>query len=216
MNSAAPMVAGVIATYLNYDPPPWDGSKKGKERVQAIKDYIRSDKSSWVHKAGSDLNVIWNGATKEDHKSVGANQENPPSPQPSPPAPAPPTKAISIILQNYIDEVANTNSWLFFTTSIGVSVLCRSEKDAISQVPTADDPAMVDNSPWPTGTFPLRLDGMDCEYKNDGTNPGALWCKGRDGPIGCKEDDLRWSKKGKECDSGLWSITQHPVAFCEW
>ncbi|KAF2176956.1 subtilisin-like protein [Zopfia rhizophila CBS 207.26] len=70
---STPQVAGIIATYLTYDPPPWDGSKQGKERVQAIKDYILSDKSSWVRKAGSDLRVIWNGATKDDHKSVGAN-----------------------------------------------------------------------------------------------------------------------------------------------
>ncbi|KAF2176958.1 subtilisin-like protein, partial [Zopfia rhizophila CBS 207.26] len=67
---AAPLVAGVISTYLNYDPPPWDGSKTGKERVQAIKDFIGTDASSWARK---DERVIWNGAKKADHQAAGAS-----------------------------------------------------------------------------------------------------------------------------------------------
>jgi hypothetical protein len=47
MPIAAPIVAGVIATYFNYDPAPWDASKTGKARVQAIKDFLVSDASSW-------------------------------------------------------------------------------------------------------------------------------------------------------------------------
>ena len=95
------MVAGIIATYLNYDPPPWDGTKTGKARVQAIKDYIVTDASSWVRKVETGR-VIWNGATKADHASVGANsrevsnskskrQDNCGGIPPPPPPPARPT-----------------------------------------------------------------------------------------------------------------------------
>ncbi|ORX91632.1 peptidase S8/S53 domain-containing protein [Clohesyomyces aquaticus] len=71
---SAPAVAGIIATYMAYNEPPWDKSRQGVDRVKAIKDYIASDKSSWERKPNSGVNVIWNGATKEDHDSVGANQ----------------------------------------------------------------------------------------------------------------------------------------------
>jgi hypothetical protein len=219
MDPAAPLVAGVIATYLNYEPLPWGESYTGKERVQAIKDYIVTDKSSWIRKAGSDIRVIWNGATKENHKNAEANQFSAPAPDPAPSqltTPPPPTQALSIILQNYIDEISNTNSWLFFFTAVGVSALCKSDKEAVLQSSTADDPAMVDNPPWPGGTFPLKLDGMDCEYKNDGGNPGALWCNGRSDAIPCRMDLLKGVEKGKVCDQGLWTIAQHPVVLCEW
>jgi len=149
---------------------------------------------------------------------VGISSPPPPPSPPAPPAPPPKSKALSIILQNYIYEAANENSWLFFTTSIGVSVLCHSDKDAISKAKTADDPSLVENPPWPGGIFPLKLDGMDCDYKNDGTNPGALWCNngGDNKVIACQQDDLRWSGKENECETGLWHISQHPVVFCEW
>lgn len=90
--------------------------------------------------------MIWNGANEEDHKSAGANGlSNPSPPLSDPPAPPPPTQALSIILQNYIDEASNENSWLFFPASVGVSVLCRDDKDAISKVEAGEDPAMVNN-----------------------------------------------------------------------
>ena len=43
---SGPAVAGVIAQHMVYQP--WDRSKTGKDRVQAIKDFIRSDESSKV------------------------------------------------------------------------------------------------------------------------------------------------------------------------
>ncbi|KAF2023718.1 hypothetical protein EK21DRAFT_118511 [Setomelanomma holmii] len=75
---AAPQMAGLIATYLSFAPisDQWK-SLPGYKRVEAIKNYLMSDKSSWVRKSntdtGEDLRVICNGAEKEDHKSVGAN-----------------------------------------------------------------------------------------------------------------------------------------------
>ncbi|KAH7131789.1 peptidase S8/S53 domain-containing protein [Dendryphion nanum] len=87
---AAPAVAGVIATYLAYDTPPWDSSKQGKDRVRAIKEYIKSDASSWERKPG--IRMIWNGADENAHKDAtpvickrdGQCPTKPsPSPQPS-------------------------------------------------------------------------------------------------------------------------------------
>jgi hypothetical protein len=116
-DSAARLVAGVIATHLNYDPPPWDGSLTGKARVQAIKDYIQSDGSSWIRKGDINTRAIWNGATRTDHNSAGANQclaskkrQDCNTSSPSSPPALQPTKALSIILQNYIDEIQNSNA----------------------------------------------------------------------------------------------------------
>ncbi|KAF2005135.1 subtilisin-like protein [Amniculicola lignicola CBS 123094] len=45
---AAPTVAGIIATYMNYDPPPWGAADlKGKQRVKAIRDYMPKRNSAW-------------------------------------------------------------------------------------------------------------------------------------------------------------------------
>ena len=42
---AAPAVAGIIATHLNYQP--WDQSKEGIDRVREIKRWLRTPESSW-------------------------------------------------------------------------------------------------------------------------------------------------------------------------
>lgn len=185
-----------------------------------------------VRKPGSDVRIIWNGAKKSDHDSVGANQcgsskkrgdcPNPPSSQPSPsatpqpPPPPPPqkTKALSIILQctSEQDSSHDKNEWLFFNTSIGVSALCRQDTKA-KAFPAPGDLFTLDNPPWPGGTFPIYANGY-CECKNNGAGPGSLWCGGSE--IVCQQDDLRWSGKSEPCGAGLWGITQHPVVFCEW
>ncbi len=45
-NTAAPQVAGLIATYLSHSTKPWDDTKTGVERVKAIQDYVISKQSS--------------------------------------------------------------------------------------------------------------------------------------------------------------------------
>jgi hypothetical protein len=194
---------------------PWDDSLRGIDRVKAIRDYLVSKDSSWERQKGSGINIIWNGAKEEDHKNAGANGLSNPSSPPSPPPQAPKTKALSIILQNYIDESSNDMTWLFFATDYGASVLCHSDKKALLKTKAARA-TDIDNPPWPGGTYQLKLDGMNCEYKNDGTNAGALWCKERNGPITCKADDMRAAKKSKVCDAALWRIEQHAVVACEW
>ena len=81
-SAAAPLVAGVIATYLHYDPPPW-GTQTGLARAQAIKAYIQSPASSWSVFRWS--RIIWNGATSANHD--GAADEPKPMDQPDPDTP---------------------------------------------------------------------------------------------------------------------------------
>ncbi|KAF1961810.1 hypothetical protein CC80DRAFT_436156 [Byssothecium circinans] len=143
--------------------------------------------------------------------------ESPPPPTTAPqPEPPKKTQALSVIFQNYVDEASNTNSWLFFRTDIGVSKLCERDNKALLKVNAKNnDPGLYEHPGWPGGTYPLKIDGTDCKYMNDGTNVGALFCDGRKDPIECKEDGQN-KGKGKQCDSGLWAIHQHPVVFCEW
>jgi hypothetical protein len=194
----------------------------GIERVKVIRDYVASEASSWERTKDSGIRMIWNGATKEDHDNA---KETNAVPQPSSPSNVPPppppkkTKALSVILQNYIDEITNENTWLFFATDPGVSALCRNEKDAVAKFPAGGGASMIDNPPWPGGTFKVTIDGMKCEYKNDGSNPGALWCDGRDNAISCQVKDSKDKGKKGTKDCGLkiiWSLEQHPVVFCEW
>jgi hypothetical protein len=70
-SAAAPAVAGVIATYMAYDTPPWkeegQGEPEGIERVKAIRKYITGTDSSSPR--GDDaINMIWNGADEDAHK----------------------------------------------------------------------------------------------------------------------------------------------------
>ena len=42
---AAPAVAGILATYLNYEP--WGRDKSGIERMKQVKRWIKTSGSSW-------------------------------------------------------------------------------------------------------------------------------------------------------------------------
>ncbi|KAF2821808.1 hypothetical protein CC86DRAFT_100900 [Ophiobolus disseminans] len=212
---ATPHVAGLIATYLSYDQKPWDDSKTSIDRVKEIKRFITSKESSWERKPG--INVIWNGATEEDHKNAGANGLG------NAPAPAPKTKAISIIYRRTVDEIGRTYDWVFYPTPVGVPSLCKKQSEGRvfkTQVAASED----EIPPWPAGTFSLEknLIGEDCDYKNDGKdNPGMLWCRAPDGKeVGypCNSDNMRTTKTVKQCskDATLPGMTQVAVVFCEW
>jgi hypothetical protein len=128
-----------------------------------------------------------------------------PQPPTTTPPPEPPkkSKALSIIFQNYIDEASNMNSWLFFRTDIGVSKLCEKDDKASLKVDAGNsDPGLYEHPGWPGGTYPLKIDGTDCKYMNDGSNVGALFCDDKKDPIECKEDG-RIKGKGK---SVIWDF----------
>jgi len=170
-------------------------------------------------------NVDYVACTDSGGYTIACRMPGPDKPQsnpllpPTPPASTPPqTKALSINLQNYIDQIGNVNKWFFYATDRGVSALCGKEKDAVASFLAQDGATLIDNPPWPGGTFKVKVDGMDCEYKNDGTNAGALWCSGR-GAISCQEEHAKGKgeKGSKVCENnGDSSRSQHPVVFCEW
>lgn len=211
---AAPQVAGIIATYLSYDTDqrPWK-DLTGVARVKEIIEYIQSDQSSWA-RVTNGVRLVWNGATKEDHDSADNRDDDEPE---TPSSPAPRTKALSIILQNEIDQVGNVNKWLFYVVNRGDSPLCKSDKDALSAVDAPDGSTLVDEAPWPGGEYKLTIDGLgDCAYKNGGNDAGALWCGER--AIPCYEEDLK--AKGEEgtksCEVGDVAVQHHPIAYCKW
>tara|TARA_R110002003_G_scaffold391_6_gene19468 strand:+ start:453 stop:1055 length:603 start_codon:yes stop_codon:yes gene_type:complete len=196
----------------------WDGLK-GLQRVEAIKRYLLSDASSWARQdetdTGHPIRMIWNGAKKEDHESAGASGSNKPPASPQPP-PAP-TKALSIIYQEVVTEAMNSYQWLFFQTDVGKSVLCKDEKDAVKAFETKTGFNDDGTSPWPVGTFAVKLFGTDCEYKNDGKdNAGMLLCGKDSKGIPCHADQLRYNKKPRECGGWNSETKQYAVVFCEW
>ena len=125
-------------------------------------------------------------------------------------APRANTRAINIIYRSYTRKSYYENQWFFYETPVGKSAICRPADQTIAKF----GPYIGYAEPrWPAGTFPVRPFGMDCEYKNNGQNPGALWCKGRSGPIGCKEEDRLASRNGQWCQSDVWQL---PYVYCEW
>lgn len=211
--TAAPQVAGLIATYLSHEPTSQQWKDlTGITRIKAIRDYLVSDKSSWERSAG--IRMIWNGAAKEDHQNAGANGGDVPPPPTQAPPPVLRNKALAIIIRNTITEADNINEWLFYLTNKGTSKVCDKGKPILT-AKAPGGPSVADNPPWPGGTYELMdLDGMKCEYKNDGSSAGALWCDGR-GAIPCSADSLRavGEKGTKQCGLGVYD---HPVVFCEW
>jgi hypothetical protein len=227
VESAAPQVAGVIATYLSHaeTSKQWDGLT-GVKRVQEILKYLISDKSSWIQSGakdpdGYDLRVVWNGAKEEDHKSSGANgysDSADPEPAPAPaPAPAKPQgKALTVILQKAYEVTYDIDhnptmglhprpkiekdiwSWRYFATDQGVAKLCDLKAPSVD-VSLEKDPRDSNKPPFPTGTVEIkRLHGQDCTYKNaDCGNPGTLWCG--DVGIACKGEDMKSAAEMKDC-----------------
>jgi hypothetical protein len=124
------------------------------------------------------------------------------------------TKAISIIYRSKVEGTYAENDWYVYQTPVGVSALCKPEDQTIAKW-SADDGAWLSNVPaWPTGTFDINVDGMECQFKNDNTNPGALWCKGRSDAISCYKDSKLDKKEGKYCHGGR--IFQQPYVYCQW
>ena len=71
---AAPAVAGIIATHMNYES--WDQSKQGPDRVKEIKRWITTPESSWERAKDPDkqVNMVRTTATQSE---VSKEADNP-------------------------------------------------------------------------------------------------------------------------------------------
>lgn len=95
-------------------------------------------------------------------------------PEPATPGPSP-NKALSIILQRRRESKTSersiySNHLLFFLFPRGVSALCRPETDTLSKPKLSSDARnLIEGAVAPLGgTFALKIDRTECEYKNDG------------------------------------------------
>ncbi|KAI4663653.1 uncharacterized protein J4E78_004069 [Alternaria triticimaculans] len=173
---AAPAVAGIIATHMNYES--WDQSKQGPDRERA-KD---PDKQ---------VNMIWNGADKAAHDSVSNNQS------PSPPPQAPKRTFTVGLEQTTTPECSSVisnpdfpphdsckfkyqNRYFFYRRdddnqepdSLCTSLLNDFHQD--DQGATTDE-NLFEHPTWPAGEWTLNLFGEEFVYRNDGQSPGALF-----------------------------------------
>lgn len=146
-------------------------------------------------------------------------------PEATPPKPVLQGKLLSILYQEVRSRVLKMDekSWLFFESDWLKQPACRSEKEAVKK--TKNALGSVEQPPWPGGTYKLNLFGVECDYKNDGTNAGALWCleeqptvpptlaKTRNIP--CRQETERWYKEGELCgERGITEHWRHKVVFC--
>ncbi|PSN67822.1 hypothetical protein BS50DRAFT_665225 [Corynespora cassiicola Philippines] len=101
------------------------------------------------------------------------------------------------------------STWNFYTTTSGKAVGSCGETDGEKLTPEEGSSDIklppgvagnTENPPWPGGSFKLKIEGEECEYKNDGTNPGRLFCPKKE--ISCKEDSMKSKKEGSlKCGS---------------
>ncbi|KAG9508283.1 hypothetical protein J7337_001847 [Fusarium musae] len=142
--------------------------------------------------------------------------------QPAPPAV--PTKALNIILENkrrgvpMDKDYQDRMNWLFFSTNYGTASQCALfpalATRADVSIGTFSVNALKDNY-FPAGTYDVKTQDGDCQYKNDGRgNPGALWCG----------DTVHSCKQHRDRQRVTWcrgidppSQIQHvPMVVCEW
>lgn len=140
----------------------------------------------------------------------------------APPPASEKTKALSIILEEYIGPTPPTTlSWVFFATGFGKAAACDKNgatrlKEISGPLNVGGDLSQIDNPPRPVGTFKLNVHGEDCEYRNgDKETLGGLFCG--DKKYDCKDDPMK-ADRTMECSpkGGFESMLHHPVIVCEW
>lgn len=218
---------------MSYDTMPWDNSKTGIDRVKTIRDYVFSEASSWVRPNRGER-CIWNGAKKENHDSAVAGPYG--NALESAVlgialAALPRGKALNIVWEAYFDPHNSKNNkfrLLFFETTKDESAECQPTSKAVWSGGRKDNDGGDKDLKWLGGTYTLNnLDGVNCEYKNDGNSAGALWCEDRHDTttprdkkqktimISCRSDEARVDGR-KPClmpDNLTHRTTQ---VYCEW
>jgi hypothetical protein len=136
-----------------------------------------------------------------------------------------PGKSLSIAMVSSVNSHAGfaivDSNWNFYTTTVGKAVGSCGETEGEKLIPEEgstdvklppDVAGNTDNPPWPWGSFKLKVEGEECEYKNDSTNPGRLFCPKRE--ISCVEDNMKSKKEGSlRCSSGVFF---HAVIYCDF
>lgn len=236
---------GPTFTGVNIDEPPnpsgdynmnvWGRPCKWAGNGDNPGELICNDEHISCQKATADAKTIdCPNSSKKQHEGAFCeffleSDNSIPAPAPAPPpssTPSGPTKAMSIVLEEYIHDLPPTTmEWVFFATEFGKDATCDKNgatrlKDISGPLNFGDDAnlGMVDNPPNPAGTFKLNVHGEDCEYSNDNSNPGGLFCG--DKKYDCHDDPNRGGGDGatKEClgKGGFEQILHHPVITCEW
>ena len=141
-----------------------------------------------------------------------------PEPEPEP-EPTGPTKQLAVLSSFVVG--APTLDWLFLETDFEQGVGCR--EDFLRPFDTepwdfSGNGAQA-GSTFPGGTreLDLTIDGQKCEYRNDGDDPGALWCGER--VIGCKNDPADKDPEDASSDKGNYQCgdyTRQPVFVCPY
>ncbi|KAG5761505.1 hypothetical protein H9Q72_010396 [Fusarium xylarioides] len=145
----------------------------------------------------------------------------------SPDGPAPPagpTKALNIILENKRHGVPNdkdfydTMNWLFYSTNYGTASQCALNPALATHADVSIASLSIDalrDDHFPGGTYDVKTQDGDCQYKNDGTgNPGALWCG--DQAHSCRaHPDRRTFTYCRDLDKSA-QIQHVAVVVCEW
>ena len=129
------------------------------------------------------------------------------------PEPTGPTKQLAV-LGSYV-RGAPTMDWLFLEADFEKGVGCR--EDFLRPFETV--PWDESGTTYPGGTkeLDLEIDGEVCEYRNDGDDPGALWCGER--VIGCVNDPADKDPEDATSDKGNYQCgdyTRQPVFVCPY
>ncbi|KAF1953351.1 hypothetical protein CC80DRAFT_551394 [Byssothecium circinans] len=112
-----------------------------------------------------------------------------------------PTKTLYIVGDFSAPKNIRTVEWKFFLTEGAARPDCRN--DFIYRE-ARDISKLSSNQPvLPGGTFGLKLQGEQCEYKNSGNNQGRLFCGKVSRPIDCTRDAER-PEDPKSQDSGVY------------
>jgi hypothetical protein len=136
-----------------------------------------------------------------------------------------PGNSLSIAMVSSVNSHAGSadvySTWNFYTTTVGKAVGSCGETEGVKLTPEEGStkvelPAEVagdtDNPPWPGGSFKLSIEGVECEYKNDGTNPGRLFCPNKE--ISCTEDSMMSKKEGAlKCGD---RVSLKAVVYCDF
>ncbi|KAF5707982.1 SGNH hydrolase [Fusarium mundagurra] len=162
------------------------------------------------------------GTPNAAYQKRDGGDDDPTPEQPAPPAG--PTKALNIILENKRhgvpgdEDFYDTMNWLFYSTDFGTASQCAPSPALATHADVSIDTLSIDalkDDHFPGGTFDVKTQDGDCQYKNDGTgNPGALWC-GDQGHSCRAHQDRRTFTYCSNLDKSA-QIQHAAMVVCEW